>query len=162
MCIRERDGTLQKIDDRWFGTDEKAKVLPDVKLTGENGTIRFATVATSAPFSYLKDGEIVGYDIEIVLRICGELGYGLEITDMDFGGMIPGITAGKYDMAGACITVTEERKQSVLFSDADYTGGIVALVRDEGAAAGNALPALDELNGQSLGVNTGSVFDQKD
>ena len=48
----------------------------------------------------------------------------------------------------------------MLFSDADYTGGIVALVRDEGAAAGNALPALDELNGQSLGVNTGSVFDQ--
>ena len=156
----KQDGTLQEIDDRWFGTDEEAKVLPDVKLTGENGTIRFATVATSAPFSYLKDGEIVGYDIEIVLRICGELGYGLEITDMDFGGMIPGITAGKYDMAGACITVTEERKQSVLFSDADYTGGIVALVRDEGAAAGNALPALDELNGKKLGVNTGSVFDQ--
>ena len=156
----KQDGTLQEIDDRWFGTDEAAKVLPDIPLTGENGTIRFATVATSAPFSYLKDGEIVGYDIEIVLRICGELGYGLEITDMDFGGMIPGITAGKYDMAGACITVTEERKQSVLFSDPDYTGGIVALVRDESAAAGEALPALDDLNGQSLGVNTGSVFDQ--
>ncbi|WP_418973094.1 ABC transporter permease subunit [Allofournierella sp.] len=154
------DGTLQQIDARWFGADEAAKVLPQFDLPAERGTLRFATVATSAPFSYLKDGQIVGYDIEIAMRVCRELGYALEITDMDFGGIIPGINAGKYDMAGACITVTEERKQSVLFSDPDYTGGIAAVVRDETAAGAAGLPALDELNGKKLGVNTGSVFDQ--
>ena len=150
------DGTLAEIDARWFGGDEAAKVLPELELTGEKGTLRFATVATSPPFSYFKDGEIVGYDIEVVLRICHALGYGLELSDMDFGAVIPGINAGKYDMAGACITVTEERRQSVLFSDADYTGGIVAVVR-----GGQAAPsALDALDGKSLGVNTGAVFDR--
>ena len=133
------DGTLQQIDARWFGADEAAKVLPQFDLPAERGTLRFATVATSAPFSYLKDGQIVGYDIEIAMRVCRELGYALEITDMDFGGIIPGINAGKYDMAGACITVTEERKGSVLFSDPDYTGGIVAIVRAGGGAASAGL-----------------------
>ena len=112
-----QDGTLQEIDDRWFGDDEEAQVLPDLELTGENGAIRFATTGSSAPFSYVKDGEVVGYDVELAMRICAELGYKLELSSMDFGGIIPGLTSGKYDMAGACITVTEERKQSVLFSD---------------------------------------------
>lgn len=129
-------GTLAEMDERWFGDDDAAKVLPDLPLTGEKGVIRFATSSSCAPFAFIKDGKIVGYDIEAALRICHELGYTLEITDMDIGAMVPGIQAGKFDMGGACLTVTEERKQSVLFSDPDYTGGIVAIVRS-GEAAGN-------------------------
>lgn len=134
------DGTLAEMDARWFGDDDAAKVLPDLPLTGEKGVIRFATVSSNAPFAFVKDGQIVGYDIEAALRVCHKLGYGLEITDMDIGALIPGVQAGRFDMAGACITVTEERKQSVLFSDADYTGGIVAIVRsDEGPDADQGL-----------------------
>lgn len=129
-------GILEEMDQRWFEEDNAAKVLPDLPLTGEKGVIRFATSTSCAPFAYIKDGQIVGYDIEATLRICHELGYALEITDMDIGAMVPGIQAGKFDMGGACLTVTEERKQSVLFSDPDYTGGIVAIVRS-GEAAGN-------------------------
>lgn len=131
------DGTLAEMDARWFGDDEDAKVLPDLPLTGEKGVIRFATVGSNAPFAFVKDGQIVGYDIEAALRVCHKLGYELEITDMDIGALIPGVQAGRFDMAGACITVTEERKQSVLFSQADYTGGIVAIVRSGEEASGN-------------------------
>lgn len=129
-------GILAEMDERWFGEDDGAKVLPDLPLTGERGVIRFATSTSCAPFAYIKDGEIVGYDIEAALRICHKLGYSLEITDMDTGAMVPGIQAGKFDMGGACLTITEERKQSVLFSEADYTGGIVAIVRTGEAANG--------------------------
>jgi polar amino acid transport system substrate-binding protein len=48
---------------------------------------------------------------------------------MDFGAMIPALMAGKVDMIGACITITAERRKSVLFSDTYYVGGISALVR---------------------------------
>ncbi len=122
------DGTLEEMDVRWFGNDEAARVLPELTLTGEKGVIRFATVCSNAPFAFIKDGQIVGYDVEAALRVCHKLGYALEITDMDIAALIPGVQAGRFDMAGACITVTEERKQSVLFSEADYTGGIVAIV----------------------------------
>lgn len=131
------DGTLAEMDARWFGDDEDAKVLPDLPLTGEKGVIRFATVSSNAPFAFVKDGQIVGYDIEAALRVCHKLGYELEITDMDIGALIPGVQAGRFDMAGACITVTEERKQSVLFSQADYTGGIVAIVRSGEEVSGS-------------------------
>lgn len=131
------DGTLAEMDARWFGNDEDARVLPDLPLTGERGVIRFATVGSNAPFAFVKNDRIVGYDIEAALRICHKLGYELEITDMDIAALIPGVQAGRFDMAGACITVTEERKESMLFSDADYTGGIVAIVRaDESADNG--------------------------
>lgn len=130
-------GVLEEMDGRWFGEDNAAKILPDLPLTGERGVIRFATSTSCAPFAYVKEGQIVGYDIEAAVRICHELGYALEITDMDSGAMIPGIQAGKFDMGGACVTVTEERKQSVLFSEADYTGGIVAIVRDQEDANGS-------------------------
>lgn len=133
------DGILEEMDARWFGEDNAAKVLPDLTLTGEKGVIRFATSTSCAPFAYVKDGQIVGYDIEVAVRICHKLGYSLEITDMDSGAMVPGIQAGKFDMGGACLTVTEERKQSVLFSEADYTGGIVAIVRDHEEAGGGGL-----------------------
>lgn len=133
------DGLLEEMDRRWFGDDDGAKVLPDLPLTGERGVIRFATSTACAPFAYVKDGEIVGYDIEAAVRICHALGYSLEITDMDSGAMVPGVQAGKFDMGGACVTVTEERKQSVLFSEADYTGGIVAIVRSGDTANGGGL-----------------------
>ena len=135
----KNSGILAEMDERWFGQDDAAKVLPDLPLTGERGVIRFATSTSCAPFAYIKDGEIVGYDIEVAIRICHELGYTLEITDMDIGALVPGIQAGKFDMGGACVTVTEERKQSVLFSQPDYTGGIVAIVRSDEEASGGGL-----------------------
>jgi len=53
----------------------------------------------------------------------------LEVVNMDFGAMIPALTAGKVDMIGACITITEERAKKVLFSEPYYNGGIAALVK---------------------------------
>jgi polar amino acid transport system substrate-binding protein len=49
---------------------------------------------------------------------------------MDFGAMIPALMAGKVDMLGACITITDERAKSVLFSEPYYKGGIAALVKE--------------------------------
>ena len=48
---------------------------------------------------------------------------------MSFDGIIPALKSGKVDVAGCSIIVTEERKKSVLFSEPDYTGGIVVVVR---------------------------------
>ena len=127
------NGTLQKIDASWFGKDDAAKVLPDMKLDGKNGVIRYATNSSMAPFAYIKHGKIVGYDIEIALMIAAKLGRKLEIIDMDVAAIIPSLVSGKSDMAGCGITVTKERARSVLFSIPNYSGGIVVMV-----AAGSA------------------------
>ena len=142
-------GAIKKIDAKWFGSDESAKVLPDFAAKGAKGVLRFATSSSLAPFSFVKDGKIVGYDIEIAVTIAQKLGLGTEIVDMDFDAIIPSLVAGKNDMAGACIVVTDERAKSVLFSTPDYTGGVVVMVAGdapprEAAARGSFLSGFSE------------------
>jgi polar amino acid transport system substrate-binding protein len=125
-------GAIKKLDDKWLGNVETAKVLPDFKHESKEGIIRFATNSHSAPFAYVKDGKIVGYDIEMAAVIAEKLGRKLEIIDMDFAAIIPSLVTGKTDMAGACITVTKERAKSVLFSTPTYSGGVVLIVAGDG------------------------------
>lgn len=125
----KENGKLQEFEDKWMGNDESKKILDEYKFDGSKGTIRFATVSGSAPFAYMKNNQIVGYDIEVISYICKELGYELEIIEMSFDGIIPALKSGKVDIAGCSIIVTDERKKSVLFSEPNYTGGIVIVVR---------------------------------
>lgn len=130
------DGTMQELDDIWFGVDEDRKVVDMSGLTGENGTVRVITTSTDLPFSYIKDGKNVGYDIDLVVRFCRDRGYGLELGDVDFGGRIPAIVSGKYDFT-TDMNVTPEREEEVLFSDPTSQGGIVLAVMAKDLDAGS-------------------------
>ena len=92
------DGTIRKLEEKWFGTNEAARVLSDTKPDGKNGVIRLATNGHLAPFVYIKDGKMIGYDIEIAMLIASQLGRRLEISDMDFSAIIPSLVSGKSDM----------------------------------------------------------------
>ncbi len=157
------DGTMQEIDDIWFGTDEDRKVVDMSGLTGENGTIRVVTTSTDMPFSYIKDGKNVGYDIDLVVRFCRDRGYALELGDVDFAGRIPAIESGKYDFT-TDMNVTPEREEQVLFSDPTSYGGIVLAVRsaDLAAAQGAAQSAGTAANDRSLKSSFIKTFIRED
>ena len=129
------DGTIQALEDKWYSEDESLRVPEDIDLTGVNGTIVRGTNSASEPMSYIADGEVAGHEIDIVRMICAELGYGLEIVDMDFSSLIPSLVSRKIDVAAASISITEERALSVDFSVPDYYGGIVLIVRSSGDEA---------------------------
>ncbi len=131
----EADGTLKKLDAKWFGANESAKILPDMELNEGAGVLRFATNSGIPPLSYVKNGKILGYDIEVATLIARKLGFRLEVVDMEFAAVIPALVSGKCDMAGCGITMTEERAKSVLFTDPDYYGGVVVVVAAEAAEA---------------------------
>ena len=123
------DGTLDALAAKWFGEDEAAKTMPDIAaLPAENGVLRLATESGYAPFEYVRDGQVVGYDMELAALFCQAAGYGLEIVDMNFDGILPAIQTGKCDFAAAGISVTPERAESVLFSQPNFSGGTVAMV----------------------------------
>ena len=156
------DGTMQELDDIWLGVDEERKVVDMSDLTGENGTIRVVTTSTDMPWSYIKDGKNVGYDIDLVVRFCRDRGYALELGDVDFAGRIPAIQSGKYDFT-TDMNVTPEREEQVLFSDPTSQGGIVLAVRASDLAAsasdgenrGNT--GADDLRGETSAYTPGSV-----
>lgn len=124
-----KNGKLKTFEDKWMGNDESKKELEVYHYDDSKGVVKFATVSGSAPFAYIKNNKIVGYDIDVISYICKELGYKLEVIEMSFDGIIPALKSGKVDVSGCSIIVTEERKKSVLFSEPDYTGGIVVVVR---------------------------------
>ena len=124
------DGTIAEIDAIWFGTDESKKVVDMSDLTGENGTIHVVTTTTDEPFSYIKDNQNVGYDIDVVARFCRANGYALELGDVDFQARIPALESGKFEFTTS-MNVTPEREEEVMFSDPVSEGGIVVAVRAE-------------------------------
>ncbi len=126
----KKNGTYDAMLKRWLPDKGEPAAMPDIPLTGKKGVLRFGTSAVTEPFSFV-DGKqkIVGFDIEMARYIARKLDRQLEVVNMDFGGMIPALKAGKVDMIGACITITDERARSVLFSQPYYTGGIAALVK---------------------------------
>ncbi len=68
------------------------------------------------PQMYLKDGKPAGYDVELVQKLADELGLELEIKNLDFNGLIPGLVSKKFDMVSVGLSATEERKKAVTFS----------------------------------------------
>lgn len=154
------DGTLAEIGAIWFGTDETVQVVEDwTTLPATNGTLEFATNASSAPFAYVKDGETVGYDLDIVVRFCKAYGYGLNVHNVEVASFIAGIEMGKYDLGAAGFTVTEERAERVYFSQPDYEGGIVVVVADK-ADGGTRFQALEDFPGTTAAVLTGTTHDR--
>jgi len=137
LARSRENGTMQELDDIWFGNDEDRKVVNMDDLTGTNGTVRVVTTATDMPYSYIKDGKNVGYDIDLVVRFCRDRGYALELGDVDFAGRIPAIESGKYDFT-TDMNVTPERQEQVLFSDPTSYGGVVLAVRSEDLAAADS------------------------
>ena len=125
------NGGLAELEAKWLSASEPDGSIDFTQLTGENGTLHVATTVESKPFSYLKDGKYYGYDADFLFRFAKEYGYALRIDQIDFGALLPGLTAGRFDLAVSGITVTEERRETVLFSDAYYRSPIVMAVKDE-------------------------------
>lgn len=84
-------------------------------------TLTMATNATFPPYEYKEGDGFLGIDVEIAEKIAEKLDMKLEIADVEFGAIIGGVQSGKYDFGMAGLTVIEERKKSVNFSDSYAT-----------------------------------------
>ena len=120
-------------------TDSAASTATTDKLQEikDKGTLVMGTSADYPPYEWhlIKDGkdEIIGFDIDIAQAIADELGVELEVKDMAFDGLIPALSTGKIDMIIAGMNATEERKESVDFTDVYYTQTDIVVIRKEDA-----------------------------
>ncbi len=95
-----------------------------------------ATNAAFPPYEYVESDKIIGIDAEIAAEIAKKLGMTLKIEDVEFGAALMGVAQGKYDMGMAGITVTDERKESMDFSETYATGIQVMIVKDDSTITG--------------------------
>lgn len=133
-------------------TEETSAEAAGTEAAG--GVLVMATNAEFPPYEYHDGGEIVGIDAEIAKAIADELGMELEIEDIAFDSIIPEITSGKADMGLAGMTVTEDRKQSVDFTDTYAKASQKIIVKED-----SAITSPDDLTGVIVGVQQGTTGD---
>ena len=120
-----------------------------------------ATNATFPPYEYVDGDAYKGIDVEVAQAIADKLGMELDIRDVEFGSIIAGVQSGKFDMGMAGMTVTDERKQSVDFSDTYAIGIQSVIVRED-----SEIQSVDDISSANkIGVQqdtTGDIYSTDD
>ena len=127
-------------------------VLSCGKKSGDDKTLRVGLNAVFAPFEYLENGKITGFDVDLINEIGKNLGYKVEIIDQSFDGLIPALKAGKIDIIVSGMSATEERKKSVDFTDEYFTSKQLYLRKK-----GNNAVTMNTLSGKKIGVQLGTI-----
>ena len=124
------DGTLDSIMSNYIG-DEVGQHPYESPADADRskGTLTMATNAEFEPWEYKEGNDIVGIDVDIAQAICDKLGYELKIEDMAFEAILASVDTGKADFGAAGMTVTEERKESVDFTDTYANASQVVIVK---------------------------------
>lgn len=107
------------------------------------------------PFEYMENGEITGFDIELIKEIGKVLGKEVEFKNISFSGLLPALQVGKLDAVIAGLTVTDERKKYINFSESYYTSKQLIIVNKNN----NKIKSLDDLEGYKVGVVLGCTGD---
>lgn len=132
----------------------------DAEVSTPARTLIMATSADYPPFEFFESergqGDPIGFDIDIARYITEQLGYELEIVDMDFNWIIPALQADHADFAMAGMTQTEERLKAVTFSDVYYESKIAIVTQQ-----GQELKDFPSLVGKVVGVQQGTIEQEK-
>lgn len=128
------EGGLEEYETKWFSDSEPTEFLSYENLSGENGRLTVGICSSTKPFVYMKNGSYVGFDIDLLILFAEKYGYDLDFEDTQFGSILTGVVMGSYDMGVSGFTITEERAQSVDFSDVYHTEDLVMVIRSDAAA----------------------------
>lgn len=143
------------------GTEEKY---------GEGYVLRVGMNCSAAPFGWTQDDDsngawpidgtnqyVCGYDVQIARLICDTYGWDLKIIKTDWDGLIPGVVSGKLDCCISTLGVTEERLQSVDFSDYYWNNGCIMVVRKDSPYV-NAT-SLEDFDGAKITTQIATIWE---
>ncbi|MGC9398824.1 MAG: basic amino acid ABC transporter substrate-binding protein [Anaerolineae bacterium] len=143
----------------WQGTLAVGILVIGVLISGcqtQSETITVATDATWPPFEYIDEEskEIVGFDIDLMRTIAEEADLDVEFVNVSWDALLAGVAQGEYDAAISVITITDERRERMLFSDPYYDAGQVVVVRTADAAD---FSSEADLAGRTAGAQIGTT-----
>lgn len=119
----------------------------------EGQTYKVGIDTTYPPFEFEENGEYTGIDIDLITAIAESQGFEIQFEPMDFGGIIPALQAGQLDVAIAGMSITDERKKVVDFSDPYFDAGLSLVV----AKDNTDIESLEDLEGKTVAVKSGTT-----
>ncbi|MBR6563177.1 MAG: transporter substrate-binding domain-containing protein [Clostridia bacterium] len=123
--------------------------------SGEKETLTIATSPDFPPFESLEGEEVVGIEVELVKLICADIGMDYEFVQIDFDSVLLGVQSGKYTCGMSGITVNDDRKENMLFTDPYYIAAQVIVVKEDSTIASKA-----DLEGKTVSVQTGTTAEE--
>lgn len=134
------------------GGDDAAKDNPYGLITP--GEIRVASLGDSKPYTFTDEsGEFTGFDVELFTDVANRIGIEKVVfTGQDFSGLLAAVANGQFDVGVAAIGITDERKQTVDFSDG-YLAGYLTVM----ASPDSDITDEESLAGKRLGVVQGTL-----
>ena len=118
-------------------------------------TIRIGSEGAYPPFNFIdSNGQLQGFEIELAKAICTAEKVTCEFMAQDWEGLIPALLAGKYDAIFASMSITDERRKTIAFTDKYYTSPSLFVTTRENASLQTTPEAL---GGKTLGAQTGTV-----
>ena len=139
-------------DDAADAADEAPAAEAAEITTIEAGKLTISTSPDFPPYEYLDDnGDVVGIEIDILNLIAEKLGLELQIDPMDFDSALLAVQQGKSDMVVSGVTVTDDRKLVMNFTDS-YTTAVQVIIVPEGSDV-----TLDNLGEQQIGTQLGTT-----
>lgn len=119
----------------------------------ERKKIIVATEAAFAPFEFIRDGNIVGYDMDILNEVLHNLNVEMEQYDVPFSGIFTGLQEKKFDIIVTAISVTPERKEKLGLTTPIADGSLSVLKRKDDAS----IKTVEDIGGKILGAQVGSA-----
>jgi polar amino acid transport system substrate-binding protein len=163
----KQDGVYAGMVDRWFNAHDSP--MPDVTVPNPRGELVVGVSGNGLPFAAVRNGVLVGFDIELAQRFAASLGRTATFSQMPFGSLIAATATGKVEMIVASIFITDERKQRIDFSDPYHSSGVLvyglksniaSAAQSASGAQGTALlTSIDDLKDKRIGVQLGTVYD---
>jgi polar amino acid transport system substrate-binding protein len=118
------------------------------------GTLTVCSDIPYPPFEFEEGGKYTGFDIDLITAISSEMGLEVAVQDVGFDALQSGVTlaAGQCDLGASAMTITEDRKKNIAFSD-PYYDSLQSLLVPEGSD----IKAIDGLAGKKVGVQQGTT-----
>ena len=163
----KQNGVYAGMADRWLNSHDTP--MPDLTVPNPRGELVVGVSGGGLPFAAIRNGVLVGFDIELAQRFAASLGRTATFSQMPFGSLIAATATGKVEMIVASIFITDERKQRIDFSDPYHSSGVLvyglksniasAAQSASGARATAMLTSIDDLKDKRIGVQLGTVYD---
>jgi polar amino acid transport system substrate-binding protein len=124
--------------------------------TDDDGVIVAGTNPGFEPFEMVEDGELVGFDVDLLEAVVEETDYELadEWEELEFDSLIPALENENIDVIAAAMTITEEREESIAFTEPYYSADQSVLVQTDGDVEAES---IEDLEGYEVGAQSGTT-----
>ncbi len=139
-----------KADEAKEDKEASADLLQQIK---DRGTIKVGVMGTYQPYNFLnEEKEIDGFDADIAKEIAKRMGVEVEFVSQEFSGMIAGLQTGKFDTVISQMTITDERKKQMDFTEPYITNYVKAIVQEDNTT----ITSAEDFKGKDIGVGLGT------